>query len=436
MPPMRVCIGFDFGTSTTKVAVRRDNGPATVCAVEPQHGKPLWFATPSLVRIVGDQLRFGVGARDSKQGTLLENLKVAFLGKPTIGPTSQLTPDEVDAYVTAYLCWALGRIRERLDRFFCSLKTPISYTPTLHIGAPMSYVDLEANGMLLTRYRRAAHAAFRLGMTRDLPLEPQREPWIKARARIERALAEPLPPEGERRFHVSPETLAPFVSLLQQQQLDRGFHMLVDVGAATTEVAIVWLKHSTEEGHTFVPYYDATALVGGNNFPTKAPQAEIDTPTKQFEAHLRKSLYQAVLRDRNFLTHEHPDSLRALQQRWASMPLWKSGGGLTYGNGFGNRRIHDALHKQEWRKAALFDFPCAVVPNRHIPSGQDLRLAINADFGSGPRTHFDFLAVAHGLSLPWPQWPGWGYSPPESFNPEAPPWNRPRFTPTVDWPGQ
>ncbi len=422
MPPVKLCIGFDFGTSTTKVALRRDGAPATVCAVEPQGGET-WFATPSLVRVTDSHLRFGVAARNGQNGVLLENLKVAFLGKATTGPTAYMSPSEIDAYVTAYFCWALSLIRDRIDRIWTRIVKPIEYTPLLHIGAPMSHVDVASNGSLLERYHRVAYAAHQLAFGSKLPFQPHQEPWPLARARIEAALAQPLPPAGERLFHVSPETLAPFVSLLQERQLQPGFHMLVDVGAATTEVALVWFMHPRDEGHQFVPYFDTTRLVGGNDFSSAAIAAGIQQRSSELDLHLRQALFQAVSRDRN----SHPN-LPTLLPRWKKLQLWETGGGSK------NQHVASVFGKQQWRIIALPNFPCALQRNSHLPSNNDLRVSLDPTFGQGRRTHFHMMANAHGLSLLWPHWPNWRHSDLEQFNSDMVTWQRSQLaTPLVDW---
>lgn len=399
----RVTIGLDYGTSSTKVAIRDADNPAVVVPLDGGCQGFEWFATPSSVRVEGDRLWFGSDSRTRNEGVLYENLKVALLTQRATGLTADLPRGEILFLVAAHLTWCLASIRRHLDVQFGIG----GYRPSVHVAAPMSQTGSPEQTAVYDRLLHTAMEAVFAGPPLDATL-----PWSRTdlENRIRPMLAgSPLPDLGERRFRVSPETLAPFVSLLQDRGSPLGMHILVDVGAATTEVLVVKLLPRTMSGKRFVAYLDRTEWVGGNDFQPHGSPASC----KRLERHIRTTLYEAFAKDRG-----------GGQDPWRQLTLLMSGGGVLHAE------VRDVLEQQQWLRLAMQQFETKVTPRMHHPSEIDLRLpAPRSAAGLGTRRNFHMLANAHGLSVPWQKWD-------ECFRPhEVEPLKKhvEPFKPPVDW---
>lgn len=395
---VRVAIGLDFGTSATKVVLREFNSPAVVFALDSGCKGFDWFATPSSIRENGDHLWFGSESRNGGPGTLHENLKVALLSRRANGPVTQLPEAEVEFLVAAHLTWSLARIRRHLDAEY----GPDGYRPFLHVAAPMSQTGAADK---THRYDRILNAALESAFSST----PPDFSLPASRQRLESCLRPlltscTLPEPGERIFRVSPETLAPFVSLLQDKNATLGMHVLVDVGAATTEVLVVNLIPRRETGKRFVAYKDSTDWIGGNDFMGQGVQEA----QKQLETHIQTTLREAIIKDFG----------AASRSAWRNITLMMSGGGVL------RRQVRAVLDSEIWHQRAM-GFPARFVRRMHSPTSSDLRTFVPI-----PRTNFHILANAHGLSVPWQLWDGW-FAPHEVEPLERRPPER--YKPLVDW---
>lgn len=397
-PTVRVTIGLDFGTSATKVVIREFDSPAVVFALDAGCKGFEWFATPSSIRENDDHLWFGSESRNGGPGTLHENLKVALLSKQANGPVSRLPEAEVEFLVAAHLTWCLARIRGHLDAEY----GPGSYRPFLHVAAPMSQTGAAEK---TRKYDRILNAALESAFSNNPPdfsLPANRQ-------RLESCLRPlltscTLPEPGERIFRVSPETLAPFVSLLQDKNATLGMHILVDVGAATTEVLVVNLIPRRETGKRFVAYKDSTDWIGGNNFTGPGVQ----DAQQRLEKHIQTTLREAIIKDFG----------AASLSAWRNMTLIMSGGGVL------QRKVRAVLDSEGWHQRAM-EFAARFDRRMHSPTSSDLRT-----FHPIPRRNFHILANAHGLSVPWQLWEGW-FAPDEVEPLERKPAER--YKPLVDW---
>lgn len=391
----RVIVGLDFGTSSTKLVVRGWNEPAEVFVIDDPAADYPAFAHPSLIRVDGDRISYGSAALAQHGGTLFERLKVAFLGQRVDGATGQLAPHDVDLLVAAFLAWCLARVRARLDAKYGLTQDPGGYAPLLHVGAPMTH---EGNPALVSRYDRVLHACYQIVFEGDPPAEALLASWSRLAAVLAPLLAADrvLPAPGERMFRVSPETLAPFVSLLQQRDAGLGLYVLVDVGAFTTEVLVVSLKRAGEDGRRFVTYIDATEFLGGENFPRRsgvhAAAVNEAEARQRLSRHLRITLATAFAKDR---------AGRYQREKWKSLQVLMSGGGILH------PAVHEVITGRSWLDAALPGMAPQVAVRRQAPAEEDLRPDATHRSAVARRDRFHMLANAHGLSVAWQQWPGW-----------------------------
>jgi len=81
---------------------------------------------------------------------------------------------------------------------------------------------------------------------------------------FEERKCEPVPAARERRFAVLPETIAPLVSLMKNPQRLRGKHLVIDMGAGTTELSI---NHVPDrEGDAILCFFDQSVRLGTSQF--------------------------------------------------------------------------------------------------------------------------------------------------------------------------
>jgi hypothetical protein len=218
------------------------------------------------------------------------------------------------------------------------------------------------------RYDRLLNAAITVAFSGQLV--EARQPASKAE--LHRLLAPLLPPDHtlpepeERNFRVSPETLAPFISLLRDRRARNGMYLLVDV----------------------VCYADATKTIGGNNFQGSNPTAA----AKALSLHIQSTLFEAFQKDRYAATLE----------RWRDLCLLQSGGGVMLDG------VREVLLQETWREKAMINFDARLRRTLHSPSAEDLVISQSRPRDlAATRKNFHMLANAHGLSVHWRKWDGW-----------------------------
>ena len=137
--------------------------------------------------------------------------------------------------IGGFLLYVMQGARRAIDDIFQF--GPGVADPLLQIGAPTT--ESEA-GETRERYERLVHSAWRALTGTDLPpveqgmplarLEQVLGPWLQADA--------VLPPAGERRFRLVPESVAGVVSVQQTGRLAPGKLVIVDVGAGSSDLSV------------------------------------------------------------------------------------------------------------------------------------------------------------------------------------------------------
>ncbi len=260
-------IGLDYGTYATKILIRRRNErtckiPALVGMVEDYSP----FTVPSLVRLSERRaLYFGKRALEGSFG-LVRHLKGHLL-KPSFGDQT-LPTDEEDATVlaTAYLTWVLQLLKKKL------VGQEAHLPPLLHVAAPMNHLE---DRQLKLKYARILNAVYET-VFGDHPFTvAQGVAYSLTKEHFQRRLTAKLPDEGERRFHISPETIAPLVSLSLDPKVQPGIFMVVDLGGGTSEVSVNEFLFNGDDEKVVNCYADHSYFFGSENLPDNTDSFEL-----------------------------------------------------------------------------------------------------------------------------------------------------------------
>lgn len=373
-----VVIGLDFGTFSTKMVARRRNERTglVLCLDEPCAGYPC-FTLPSLVRITHDKVFFGRCAAQADGGQLFRSLKVSLLTESC--PTSDHAL-RADHLVALYLAWVMGRLSKWLAGEYGVNRTNVF----VNAAAPMDHYE---DSTLRKRYLRIVNAAWNavLGpspiiVEQGTPLGSLR-PWLEEhidpRTKIE--------PIETRRFDVLPETVAPIVSLSRHPRMRAGMHMIVDMGAGTTEFSV---NHAPDPSgnQKILCYYDQSILLGAEQFENPSPGESEDSLTNKLLKELCRTWGRGYRKDADNL---------AARNRWKELTVLLAGGGTS--------RSH-LCHKIELHQnAVMYAFQgvgCRYSVKTHVPTDLDFGVAESERKANG-----FLLSVAHGLSYPRRTWP-------------------------------
>ena len=379
-----VVIGLDLGTFSTKVVARRRNErtASVVCLDEPCAGYPC-FAIPSLVRVSQGKVFFGRCAAHADRGELFRSLKVSLLTGSRHEPGGSPSCDEglgVDHLVALYLAWVLGRIGGWLDNEYGANRTNVF----VNAAAPMDhYEDPE----LRERYLRIVNAAWNAVLgpqpvlveqgTPLCSLRPWLQEYLDPRTRIEAT--------ETRRFDVLPETVAPIVSLSHDPRMRAGIHLIVDMGAGTTEFSV---NHAPEPGgnQKILCYYDKSILLGAERFESPPPGESEESLTRRLLTELCRTWGEGYRKDAANLAARH---------RWRELTVLLVGGGTS------RPGLRDKITQHQ--KAVMYAFhgcDCRYSVKVHVPADLDFRAAQAERKANG-----FLLSVAHGLSYPRRTWP-------------------------------
>lgn len=379
-----VVIGLDFGTFSTKVVARRRNERTAVVVRldEPCPGYPS-FAIPSLIRVTEGKLFFGRCAAHADGGELFRSLKVSLLTGSHHNPGASLRCDDdlgVDRLVALYLAWVLGRVGKWLDAEYGPSRTNLF----VNAAAPMDHYE---HPILRERYLRIVNSAWNavLGprpvvLEQGTPLSSVRhwlDEYMHPRTEIE--------PVEIRRFDVLPETVAPIVSLSHDPRMRAGMHLIVDMGAGTTEFSV---NHVPDPGgnQKLLCYYDQSILLGAEQFDSPAPGESEGSLTSSLLAGLRRTWGTGYLKDAKRL---------AARDRWKELTVLLAGGGTC------RPGLRDKIARH--RNSVMYAFQghdCRYSVKTHIPADLEFR----ATEAEGQADAF-LLSVAHGLSYARRTWP-------------------------------
>ncbi len=371
-------IGFDFGTHSSKVVLRERGTPDGRIARfdDFAEGYPL-FASPSLVRQVGDKLYFGTTALKASGGNLYSSLKVMLLSNAdrSVGPS----PDKLDntSLVAAYLAWAFHQIRNSL--------TDEKYANEfLNMAAPMSHFE---DPDLKATYLRIVQAAWKLTFEEQAAPIEQGISVAEVGRLLGPFMVAHVQGSEQRRFDVLPETIAPVVSLSLDPWMEPGMYMIVDTGAGTTEMSVF---HVGEAGvdQKVLCYRDETMLLGGNDLQLVEQLTGSDRATRldRIISRLRKQ-YGRIWH----LGYEMDAPNHRARRRWKELRLVLSGGGTRHVAV--SEELADVNPMHPWPVTETKLRVC-----RHTPGTLELDGIMGDDDGS-------LFAVANGLAIERKHWP-------------------------------
>lgn len=381
MPALPYIVGFDFGTHSTKVVLRKrgeekrtllDFGQATT-------GYP-WFAAPSLVRLLDGRLYFGAQAAAVDGGYLYRSLKVHLLPPRDVDPLPFPRGPAPDILVAAYLSWLLDVVRTWIHEFGPS---PVR----LNLAAPMDHLE---EPTLKMRYLQIIHAAFE-SVFGPSPRAVLQGASLNELEGLAEKLSENAPPIEVRHFDVLPETVAPIVSLSQNPRMAAGTYVMVDAGAGTTEMSV---NHVSEPGaeQRVLCYMDRSIVLGGDDFermdalPDESRQPRTDEIMDGFRRTFRETCFRGFELDSGNVT---------AKRRWRKVRLLRAGG---------------ATHRPELRCFLERALP---LPGADYVVGSDKyeiewHVPANLTASSGRSISQEdgaLLTVADGLSVERQHWP-------------------------------
>lgn len=362
-------IGFDFGTHSTKVVVReRGKKDGRIAAFDAfAKGYPR-FASPSLVRQIGDKLLFGSKALTTSQGTLLSYLKVSLISPRERNGSQMLTTETL---VAAYFAWAFQQVRAVLaDDGFSNV--------FINVAAPMGHVE---DPLLKAKYLQIVQAAWQLVFDLGSRSIRQEVSIAEVTDRLDPLLTSPVLGSEHRRFDVLPETIAPVVSLSLEPYMEPRVYAVIDMGAGTTELS-VFHAGSSGADQKVLCYKDTTILLGGKDLESPAHGKQGDAVIAQIAREYRDIWERAYSVDA-----ANPLSKR----RWKDLTLVLSGGGTRHPAVEDRLRITNPVPR--WR-----DFKTSYKVLRHAPGTLELPAGMSKGDGC-------MFAVANGLAIERKKWP-------------------------------
>jgi len=372
-----VVIGLDYGTYSTKVVIRERNA---------QYGEVQRFdrscegyptnAAPSAIREIDGRLYFGTEAMERRGGENYGSLKADLLASSGDNELDH----RIDVLAASYLTWAMGEIiatdpRLANDRNFFQVSAPTS-----HKGAPW----------LESRYLRIIHAAYQFIQTYGSLQQGAR--YTDLSHTLSDTISLPVPDSSERRFTVGPETIAPMVSLQMNPLADTGIHLIIDMGATTTEMAVCGFNELSGGNYTLLGYSDSTINQGGSKLDEidNLPVGSSQPPMEDFLSAMDKQAAKTWFRG---FTIDSQNNRAA--RNWNSLKVLLTGG-ATY-----HREVRKHIDEKLKPRPVWIDGEHQKSVARHIPK------TIKTFDGSDE--DLSLFAVANGLSIQQAAWPQFVY---------------------------
>ena len=394
---LRVTVGLDYGTHSVKCVLRtRLNDRAILL----EFGKTIseerfpWFAEPSVIRLSQGRFWFGRKALAIESGELWRSLKLCLLERNgrLLDSSNPDTPFNVDVVIAAHLASVLQRISRALDADYGETH---DVKLTLNVGAPMNHF---VNPELRERYLQIINAAWEISFGENSMVVRNGVQAKEVVPLLCTLIQMPVPDKTQRKFEVLPETVAPIVSMSKDPSMDPGLYAMLDMGAGTTEMSVVFVADRSSE-HRVSCYYDESHLVGGNDLSQTVPgNSHSNAPA--IAENLRKLLVKITGRA---FQHDSPNSV--LREKWKILNLLYTGGAARHPDIQARCRLMTSEMKPYRIGESHFD--CMW----HSPefAGCEGRLT---------PAESSLLAVANGLSYNRMDWPTF-YEPAELI-PETP----------------
>lgn len=319
---LRVTVGLDYGTHSVKCALRtRLNNKAMLLEFgETMADKKYpWFTEPSVIGHMEGRLWFGRKALAARTGDLWRSLKMCLL-RPNGHLLNSSNPDaplNVDIIIAAHLAKILQKISKAIE---VNYGRTHNVNMTLNVGAPMNHFS---NPELRERYLQIINAAWEISFGSEA---------ISVRNGVEvneivpllcGLIHKPVPDKSARKFDVLPETVAPIVSMSKDPSMDPGLYAMMDMGAGTTEMSVVFVADRSSE-HRVSCYLDESHAIGGNDLSASSNGHSKVSP-RGIADDLRKRLVKIT-----GMAFKHDSPNAVLREKWKSLNLLYTGGAARH----------------------------------------------------------------------------------------------------------
>ena len=379
MPTPHINIGFDFGTSSTKVCFLDIINEIHHFYVFNNFAHDVdRYCKPSIIRFTDDKIYFN----GLSLGYKIELFKVG-IEKEIYGPVGINLTISFKAYqlVAIYCAQILKEIIESVNKNF--KKPQITY----QFGIPVDHLSNTnfPDSAKEKAFKRAFGTAILL-ISKESNFEGRSSSFIKEMiTTCEKEYDDTE--DKDQLFNIYPETIAGVGALLSNNTLERRFrYSIVDIGAGTTDISFFQFGDVVNPEGKFFIYHSKTVEVGSRNNYSKIEKSR-KIIRDEFREGFGRSfcLYPEYWNSDFNLLFLGGGSRGPLRKFKEDLEL------LVKGNKF----HRDIIHPNE------IDFP---FPSNCI----DEKDHKNVDW----KSWFDFLAVSYGLSYPKPMLP--------EYNPQVP----------------
>jgi len=408
-----VQVGIDFGTSSTKVMFARLDSERRVAeAIDFAHGLqgvPL-YSIPSVAAfdssgelLLGDAAARAMGDRIATDGlTRFKMLAAGACDTRYLDPYSDRrfrahvaaalgneTACTAEALSATFLAFVMRRVRRLLESQFSEQGISLIFNTCVPI-------DQREHGRVSATFERIIGVAEAIESSSTSDSGSARE-WLEQAVAL---LGQNPVPEAKFVFLI-PEALALTAGYLASLAKSPGLHAIVDIGAGTTDVSIMYLTNSRSSGTTSV-WYAATSVPSGASHielhvrelleKIGAPHAPADVVRTLSDRSLRTGeMTNGVRRQLEMIKLKTAEAWAQAYRRRKSGSEWTGERVRVFLAG-GGALIPEAIEtfRDSWVQS-FGSYPCTPLPD---PEG----------FDSLQRARpFVRVAVAYGLTIPAPE---------------------------------
>ena len=270
----RVTVGLDFGTSFTKVCLRKELGgddvPIYPVILEKDtYGQLASPLCPSLIAIKDNKIYFGqeAFAKASNGARRIEHVKACIacnLFDSSIDCVSSATCPYLDGTLSPvklaalYIGWVMKESRGEASKILRGNQFSFIY----NVGVPIKHLDWGQDDQLYQKYRGIFYAAWRIseGVKQGMDLQV-------ALSWLEEINEMGVPSFQDSLVQAAPESSAAIVSYVNSTESQPGLYSIVDIGAWTTDVSFFRLTDISmrETGVPRLSFYAADVLKKATN---------------------------------------------------------------------------------------------------------------------------------------------------------------------------
>lgn len=241
-----VVIGFDFGTSSTKVILQTPNFFSKWCEAIPfnptEHGVGKYLL-PSKLYFSRKHGRTSLSKFDSAE--IFSNIKIIYLSRARNKEALSEFTDEgiritTNEFVVAYLANVLQRARIWFITEKSNMFGQFKLAWHLNLGIPSGKYNADS----ITDFLQLAQAAW------DLSVEKETINLKDAFRLLKITTHEKIKAStGTGNIHIFPEITAEMIGYTKSRKRTDGLHLIIDIGASTLDVAAFHLTKKDEIDH-------------------------------------------------------------------------------------------------------------------------------------------------------------------------------------------